>query len=356
MSGRALCEVAVKVVTYGNLRRVGVLADGFVVDANRAYAEFLKFRGEPHHEQLAAERVPSRLVDYISRGEAAITCSEEGVAFALAAGEAHSEEVSRSVLPVAQAGLQAPWAGRRIACAGGNFAAHSSRMSQIANSGSTGQQGRAEGQWGFWKVIEEVLGPGSVLPYPRRASHLDYEGEPVAVIGRRGKNIRADEAESYIWGVTLGNDWSIRSERRPNERQRRLSYNLDKNFDGCISIGDCIAVGEVDPQNIDVETRVNDDLRQKFNSKDMLFSFAEIIELLSTDFTLLPGDLICGGTGAGTVADRIRSGEDGRARPYLQVGDVVEVSSPNVGTLRNAIIASDTLADVSETRRLDSVQ
>lgn len=340
-----------KIVTYGSLGRVGVLVDGFVVDANRAYAELLEFRGEMYPERLAGERVPSRLVDYIARGTDAIACSEEGVAFALTASRARPERTERpeqasaSVLPVAQAGLRAPWAGRRIACAGGNFAAHSARMARDANGESAGhgdsRTGPAEGQWGFWKVTEEVLGPGSALRYPRRAGHLDYEGEPVAVIGRRGKNIRADKAESHIWGVTLANDWSIRSEPRPGQRQRRLSYNLDKNFDGCISVGDCIAVGEVDPQDVDVETRVNGDLRQKFNSKDMLFSFAEIIELLSADFTLLPGDLICGGTGAGTVADRVRSGQERQARPYLRVGDVVEVSSPEIGTLTNAIIAGE---------------
>jgi len=121
---------------------------------------------------------------------------------------------------------------------------------------------------------------------------------------------------------------------------RPMSYNLAKNFDGSTCMGPCIAVGEVAPSAVDLETCVNGDVRQHFNSRDMVFSFAEVLEYLSRDFTFVPGDVIAGGTAAGTAADKTVRAADG-SRPkdlFLKVGDVVTVSSPQVGTLGNRIV------------------
>jgi len=113
-----------------------------------------------------------------------------------------------------------------------------------------------------------------------------------------------------------------------------------KNFDFSASIGPCIVVGELDPQNLDIETRVGGELRQSYNSKDMVYSFAELLEYLSRDFTFVPGDMIFGGTGAGTAQDSTKLNPDG-SRPthlFLHRGQAVELSSARIGALTSTVI------------------
>jgi 2-keto-4-pentenoate hydratase/2-oxohepta-3-ene-1,7-dioic acid hydratase in catechol pathway len=200
-------------------------------------------------------------------------------------------------------------------------------------------EARQAGQWGFWKVPAEVAGPDDPIPFPKRVTYFDYEGEIAIVIGKRGKDIPAAQVKDYIWGVTLFHDWSIRD---AGGTDRVVSYNLQKNFDGAVSMGPCIVVGDVDPQNIDAETHVNGVVRQSYNTNDMIWTFGEVLEYLSRDFTFVPGDVIAGGTSAGTAADKSRRGPDGR-RPldlFLKIGDTVAVSSSKIGSLANQITAS----------------
>jgi 2-keto-4-pentenoate hydratase/2-oxohepta-3-ene-1,7-dioic acid hydratase in catechol pathway len=239
--------------------------------------------------------------------------------------------------------LHAPWPGRRIACAGGNYGDHLLGMdiNMRGNKDSTLEKvvarTREAGNWGFWKVPANVAGPDDELPYPARTRYLDYEGEAAIVIGKRGKNVKAGQLKEYVWGVTLMNDWSIRD---GGGQPRLMSFNLGKNFDGSTSMGPCIVVGELEPDNVDVELRLNGEVRQKYNTKDMIFSFGEVLEFLTADFTFVPGDVISGGTAAGTAADSTKVLPDG-TRPverFLKKGDVVELSSPKIGLLRNKIV------------------
>ena len=119
---------------------------------------------------------------------------------------------------------------------------------------------------------------------------------------------------------------------------------MSKNFNGSFSVGPCIVVGEdVDPANVDVETWVNGELRQRFNTRDMILSFGEYLEYLSADFTFYPGDMIAGGTAAGTAADSSPRSPDGSVPPdrFLKPGDLVEMRSPQIGTLAARIVAKD---------------
>lgn len=107
--------------------------------------------------------------------------------------------------------------------------------------------------------------------------------------------------------------------------------------------GPCIVVGDLDQQNVDVEPRVNAIVRQSYNTREMIWSFGEVLEYLSRDFTSVPGDVIAGGTSAGTAADKSRRAADGR-RPFdlfLKIGDVVEVSSPQIDALANQIVSCE---------------
>jgi acylpyruvate hydrolase len=92
---------------------------------------------------------------------------------------------------------------------------------------------------------------------------------------------------------------------------------------------------------VQVQTRVNGQVRQDYNTSDMVFSFEEYLEYLTRDLTLHPGDIVSGGSGAGTAMDSTPRGADGSIAPdkFLKVGDVVEVESPKIGLLRNRIVA-----------------
>jgi 2-keto-4-pentenoate hydratase/2-oxohepta-3-ene-1,7-dioic acid hydratase in catechol pathway len=197
---------------------------------------------------------------------------------------------------------------------------------------------RNDGLWGFWKHLDEVAGPDAEIPYPVRATYFDYEGELAIVIGKRGKNIVAADVADYVWGVTLAVDWSIRDDEKVPKRP--VSFNSAKNFDFSASLGPCIVAGsDLDPSKLDVQTHVDGELRQSYSTSDMVFSFGELLEYISRDFTLVPGDIILGGTGAGTAQDSTKLNANG-SRPtarFLRKGQIVDVSSPAIGHLTSTI-------------------
>jgi acylpyruvate hydrolase len=334
-----------KIVVFGPERRVGALVGEKVIDLNRGMARQLQERGEPMAEDQAATRLPSRLLGFIESGASGLENAERVIEqFATVAPGAEREP--KIVHSANDVKLHAPWPERRIACAGGNYAAHLAGMwaNRLGKTDVSIEQITEEakkgGQWGFWKVPAEVAGPNDTIPFPKRVTYFDYEGEVAIVIGKRGKDIPAAKIREYVWGVTLFHDWSIRD---GGGTDRVVSYNLQKNFDGAVSMGPCIVVGETDPQDVDAETRVNGVVRQSYSTKEMIWNFAEVLEYLSQDFTFVPGDVIAGGTSAGTAADKSRRGPDGK-RPldlFLKIGDVVEVSSSKIGALSNKIVASE---------------
>ena len=307
-----------KIVVFGPDRRVGALEGSKVIDLNRVDAS-----------------IPAQLAALIAAGKPALEAAKKAIA--KAGGDA--------IQDAAKAKLHAPWPGKRIAMVGGNYADHLAGME--ANMHGTQLTGdavkkahdiaREKGHWGFWKVLDEVAGDGDTIPFPKKTKYLDYEGEIAIVIGKRGKDIAASQIGDYVWGVTLINDWSCRDGMTI---PRGMSYNTAKNFDRSCSIGPCIVVGELDCQNVDAQTKVNGQVRQSFNSKDMIFKFGEVLEFLSKDFTFVPGDIISGGTAKGTAADQTKKNADG-TKPtalFLKPGDTVEVASPQIGSIANKLV------------------
>ena len=335
-----------KIVVFGPERRVGALVGEKVIDLNRGMARRLQEQGESRADDQAATLLPSRLLTFIESGAPALENAQQVIERfdKIASGDDRGEP--KVVHNAKDVKLHAPWPERRIACVGGNYAAHLAGMwaNRLGKTDVSIEQiteeAKKAGQWGFWKVPAEVAGPNETIPFPKRVTYFDYEGEVAIVIGKRGKNIPAAKIRDYVWGVTLFHDWSIRD---GGGTDRMVSYNLQKNFDGAVSMGPCIVVGETDHQDVDAETRVNGVVRQSYSTKEMIWNFAEVLEYLSQDFTFVPGDVIAGGTSAGTAADKSRRSPDGK-RPldlFLKIGDTVEVSSSKIGGLSNKIVASD---------------
>jgi 2-keto-4-pentenoate hydratase/2-oxohepta-3-ene-1,7-dioic acid hydratase in catechol pathway len=334
-----------KIVVFGPFKRTGALHQGKVVDLSYAYANYLRERtGEPSPLEMAEVIVPSDLALLIEGGPRAREAAQTALDHLF--DQAHDRLGPRGEILVhdaAEVHLHAPRPnGARIACAGGNFADHAAamqvKMRGRAYEGDAYREIRNAGIWGFWKLGREIVGPDGELIYPERCSRLDYEGEIAIVLGKRGVDLRPSQLNEYVWGVTMLADWSIRTSREAPGGP--FNFTLPKNFDTSCSMGPCIAVGESDPSDIDIETLVNGECRQRFNTRDMVFSFGEYLEYLSRDFTLYPGDVISGGTAAGTAADSSELLPDNSPAPerFLKPGDHVEMKSPAIGSLRTRVV------------------
>ncbi|WP_022720333.1 fumarylacetoacetate hydrolase family protein [Rhodopseudomonas sp. B29] len=182
----------------------------------------------------------------------------------------------------------------------------------------------------FVRSPSSVVGSEQPIEKPKISEQLDYEGELVIVIGKAGRHIAREQAWSHIFGMTLCNEGSVRDWLHHG----KFNVTQGKNFDRSGSIGPWIVTAdECDPRGPhDIETRVNGELRQQDTTERLMFPFDFLISYLSTFATLKPGDMIATGTptGAGARFDPPR---------WLKPGDVVEVSSSRIGTLRNTVAA-----------------
>ena len=345
-----------KLVVYGPDRRLGALQGDLVIDLNYAYARYLKQRqDEPLPYEMAAAVVPSELGAFIESGSRAIEGAEKAIEHVSPEGvQSRGLRGERLAELRTDVKLHAPYARKaRIMMAGGNYIVHSQGMSLRGADGErmglddVYKQSRAKGIWGFYCFPENAAGPDEDVIYPARTDRLDYEGEVAVILGKSGKDISASAAPAYYWGYMLQNDISARTNIGGRDNPQS-SFARGKNFDTSICGGPCVVVGEFpDAQNVSWETRVNGQVRQTGNTEEMTFSFAEYVEYLSADMTLRPGDVISAGTTAGTAQDSSEllpsTGEGGNPtrdpKLFLKPGDVVEIANPQIGVLRNRIVA-----------------
>jgi 2-keto-4-pentenoate hydratase/2-oxohepta-3-ene-1,7-dioic acid hydratase in catechol pathway len=181
----------------------------------------------------------------------------------------------------------------------------------------------------FCRAPASLVGHAQPIERPRVSAQLDYEGEIALVIGRGGRHIPRERALEHVFGVTLCNEGTVRDWLRHG----KFNVTQGKNFDRSGSIGPWIVTSdEIDPARpLRLTTHVNGETRQDDSTANLLFSFPELIAYITTFTTLKPGDVIVTGTpvGAGARFDPPR---------WLVPGDVVEVSVPEIGTLRNTVM------------------
>lgn len=158
----------------------------------------------------------------------------------------------------------------------------------------------------------------------------DYEAELVAVMGKAARNVSEEEALSYVFGYTCGNDLSTRDLQFARSNQ----WLLSKTFDGFAPIGPVVVTADaIDPNDLAISSVVNGEKRQDSRTSDMIFSVAQIIADLSKHFTLQPGDLIFTGTPQGVM-----HGYPKDQKNWLKPGDSVTVAIEGIGTLTNTFI------------------
>jgi 2-keto-4-pentenoate hydratase/2-oxohepta-3-ene-1,7-dioic acid hydratase in catechol pathway len=182
-----------------------------------------------------------------------------------------------------------------------------------------------------------IKGPGEIIPKPKDSHWLDYELEIACIIGKEGRDIRAEEADEFIFGYTILNDWSARDLQ---QKEMKVGLGPAKGKDFSTSIGPWIVTKEdLEPlragkgYDISMKARVNGVLLSEGNMKDIYYSFAEMIERASRGVTLYPGEILGSGTvGTGCI---LELGED--VHRWLEPGDVVELEVDHLGVLNNII-------------------
>ncbi|MCZ6706840.1 MAG: fumarylacetoacetate hydrolase family protein [Chloroflexi bacterium] len=170
----------------------------------------------------------------------------------------------------------------------------------------------------FLKTPSSVIGPEVAIELPRDAERVDEEGEVVAVIGRRTRNITVDQVDAHVFGYTCGNDVSARDWQRADRQWWRA-----KSADTFTVVGPWIET-DLDPAAVGFRARLNGESVQEANTSELVFSIRECIAFISQAMTLEPGDLVFTGT-PGTTAQ-------------LSAGDVIEVEVDGVGVLRNPVV------------------
>jgi 2-keto-4-pentenoate hydratase/2-oxohepta-3-ene-1,7-dioic acid hydratase in catechol pathway len=183
-----------------------------------------------------------------------------------------------------------------------------------------------------------IKGPEEDVQKPPGCNWLDYELEIACIIGKKGTNIKAADANEYIFGYCIMNDWSARDLQA---QEMKVGLGPAKGKDFATSIGPYIVTKdeiesfqENDRFNLEMLARVNGKLLSRGNFKDIYYSFGEMIERASSGVMLYPGEVIGSGTvGTGCL---LELGLD--VHRWLKPGDIVELEVTGLGTLKNSII------------------
>jgi 2-keto-4-pentenoate hydratase/2-oxohepta-3-ene-1,7-dioic acid hydratase in catechol pathway len=165
-----------------------------------------------------------------------------------------------------------------------------------------------------------------IIKNTKLTSQLDWECELAVIISKKGKYVSKSEALDYVFGYTIINDISARDCRREGQ------WIVSKGQDTFAPMGPVIVTKDEieNPHNLNLSLKVNGVEKQNSNTKFMLFNINDLIEDLSTVFTLEPGDIIATGTPAGVGAGR-------DPQEWMYDGDVVEATVEGIGTIVNTI-------------------
>jgi 2-keto-4-pentenoate hydratase/2-oxohepta-3-ene-1,7-dioic acid hydratase in catechol pathway len=234
---------------------------------------------------------------------------------AAAAGELPPlESPGRVGPPVARPG--------KVVCLGLNYRDHAAE---------TGAEAPAEPIL-FMKAPYTVIGPDDDVLIPRGSEKTDYEVELAVVIGSPARYLDgAEQAKDVIAGYAVSNDVS----EREYQLERGGTWDKGKSCETFNPLGPYLVTPDEvpDPHALSMKLRVNDDLRQDGNTKDMIFGVYETVAYISQFMLLEPGDVINTGTPAGVALGR-------PDHPYLRAGDLVELTIEGLGTQRQRLGAA----------------
>jgi 2-keto-4-pentenoate hydratase/2-oxohepta-3-ene-1,7-dioic acid hydratase in catechol pathway len=192
----------------------------------------------------------------------------------------------------------------------------------------------------FAKPVTALIGPEDPLIRPAATDALDYEAELAVVIGRAGRHIAVGDVPAYIGGYTIGSDVTAFDlmfpghVAAPDAMPAMLLQQLrGKGHDAFLPLGPVVVTPDEagDPAELEIITTVNGEERQRAHAGDMLVGIHRLVAEVSAVLTLHPGDVILTGTPPG-----IGLQQDPQA--FLAEGDVVEITIPRIGRLRNQVV------------------
>lgn len=179
----------------------------------------------------------------------------------------------------------------------------------------------------FLKPHTALCGSDSEIICPNFVTELDYEVELAIILGKKCKNVDENKAKDAIFGYMIFNDVSARDIQFSDKQ-----FTRGKSFDTFAPCGPWITTADeiTDAQNLQIQTKINGELRQNSSTSKMLLKIPEIISKLSKVMTLEKGDIISTGTPAGVVLKNPNL-------EYLKNGDEIEMEIENLGTLKNIV-------------------
>ncbi|WP_462408942.1 fumarylacetoacetate hydrolase family protein [Neobacillus sp. Marseille-QA0830] len=260
---------------------------------------------------------PESMLEFVSDGDLHIQQVRQLLEWVQA-----QEEPNSYYIPFTEISLLAPIPrpSKNIFCVGKNYVEHALEMGS--------KEDIPKDPLVFTKAPTTIIGPNeNVLNHKGVTEQLDYEGELAVIIGKTGRGIKREEALDYVFGYTVLNDITAR-----DLQSKHKQYFIGKSLDTTCPMGPWIVHKSLidNPNQLNIETKVNGEVRQSSNTKHFIFPVEEIIAILSAGMTLEPGDIIATGTPAGV-------GKGLRPPRFLQPGDKIEISIEKIGTLRSTV-------------------
>lgn len=225
-----------------------------------------------------------------------------------------------ATVPLAQARLRAPLSRPpKIICVGLNYRDHALECNAEIPKVPTI----------FSKYTTAIIGPGEAIILPKHSKEPDYEAEFAVVIGKGGRYISKDRWREHVFGYTNLNDVSARDFQMATSQ-----WMIGKTFDTFAPIGPAIVTADEipDPHALDIQMIINGEVLQSSNTSQMVFRIADLIEHISSVFTLEPGDIVSTGTPAGV-------GEAKKPPRWLRPGDKVVIRISGIPELSNEVRA-----------------
>lgn len=256
-----------------------------------------------------------RVVDVSEEARAVTPATGRGTMRDLIAGWASVEPALRHVDPTAgrpleAVRLRAPVADpSKVVAAPVNYLDHMSEMSQDAHISALGV---------FLKAPSSILDPGGTIQLPYTDRRVDQEGELAVVIGRRARHVSEGAALDHVFGYTGLLDITMRG---GEDRSTR------KSFDTFTPLGPWLVTADEfgTPDAVDLRCSVNGEVRQRANTRDLIWNVPKLVSYVSSVMTLEPGDIIATGTPAGVGP--------------IHAGDTVELELSGIGALRVRVAA-----------------
>ena len=228
-------------------------------------------------------------------------------------------------VPLSSLILLPPISGRDVLAVGKNYLAHAAEFNKSGYD-SSDKVDLPSHPVIFTKRASSIVAAGTPIhPHPSFADTLDYEGEIGVIFSKAGYQISEKDAWNHVWGYTIINDVTSRNEQRDHKQ-----FYIGKSADSYCPMGPIAVPKEHLPSILEVTTHVNNELRQKSTTEDLIFSIPKLIATLSAGHTIQAGDVIATGTPAGV-------GFGFTPPKWLKPDDKITVTVTGLGTLTNTV-------------------